>query len=231
MANFDLQWCIDHPDEQPFSIYVRGGKHYYPSLKQRFLNNCNEGADDECWLWTGKKGTWQGKIPQDGHGLIFVMGKSIGSSRVAFLLQYGWLPPVVLHTCDVPSCVNWHHLRAGTQTDNLRDMVAKGRHWQHTKTHCPQGHPLSGDNLYINEYTGGRGCKECRNAAAREKRANARPEKAYLTREPKTHCRQGHPFEGNNKIVLSNGAQTCRICSNERQRKRRAYLRSLRDAV
>jgi hypothetical protein len=43
-----------------------------------------------------------------------------------------WLmraPPqkVVLHNCDVPSCVSPAHLRIGTQADNLMDALHRGR--------------------------------------------------------------------------------------------------------
>lgn len=37
-----------------------------------------------------------------------------------------------------------------------------------TETHCPQNHPYSGDNLYINPANGGRVCRECKRASDRE---------------------------------------------------------------
>ena len=54
--------------------------------------------------------------------------------RVSWLLYRGPIPPsdaahgtVVMHQCDNPACVNPHHLMLGTQADNVRDMIDKGR--------------------------------------------------------------------------------------------------------
>lgn len=49
--------------------------------------------------------------------------------RLAYYFVNGEIPAglVVMHLCDQRSCVNPLHLRAGTQKENLDDMVAKGR--------------------------------------------------------------------------------------------------------
>jgi HNH endonuclease len=50
---------------------------------------------------------------------------------------------VIMHTCDNPRCINPKHLVLGTQAENIRDMMAKGRHFNQKKTTCPKGHPLT----------------------------------------------------------------------------------------
>lgn len=47
--------------------------------------------------------------------------------RVVFELYRGYLPKVVMHSCDNPRCINPKHLVGGTQGDNNRDRAKKGR--------------------------------------------------------------------------------------------------------
>jgi hypothetical protein len=35
----------------------------------------------------------------------------------------------------------------------------------------------------------------------------------------KTHCAHGHPFEGENLIIRSDGGRGCRVCARERNRR------------
>ena len=83
---------------------------------------------DTCWLWIG------GTSPF-GHGRIFVRyvnGRQrifTAAHRVSWILHHGPIPEhlLVLHRCDMPSCVNPEHLFLGTHQDNTTDMFAKGR--------------------------------------------------------------------------------------------------------
>lgn len=59
------------------------------------------------------------------------------------------------------ACVNPDHLEPVTQSENLlrAEGVGKGNT---RKTHCPQGHPYSGDNLYLAPSRPNRMCRACR---------------------------------------------------------------------
>lgn len=74
----------------------------------------------------------------------------------------------VCHRCDVPSCVNPAHLFVGTQGDNMRDSLRKGRNKEARKSHCKNGHPLFGRNVRRSR-TGARVCRACIYAAGRRR--------------------------------------------------------------
>lgn len=123
----------------------------------------------ECMIWKGytNKGGYGVKTFQRKHKLLH---------RVAWEWANGPIPDGanVLHRCDKPACVNPEHLFLGTQADNMRDMYQKGRSRGQKQTHCKHGHPLFGENLYMNN--GRRQCRSCdRRAGAkyRQKRAEA----------------------------------------------------------
>jgi hypothetical protein len=74
-----------------------------------------------CWLWTA--------YAQSGKPQMWGEGTYEYASRLSWKLHKGHIPgrQLVLHKCDTPLCVNPEHLFLGTNLDNSRDMVAKGR--------------------------------------------------------------------------------------------------------
>lgn len=59
------------------------------------------------------------------------------------------------------------NLSWGTHAENQADQVAHGTHTHASLEFCPQGHPYSGDNLYVYPGRPHRACRTCRRMHAR----------------------------------------------------------------
>jgi hypothetical protein len=127
------------------------------NVLERFMAKVDKRGDDECWEWLGYKSA-------KGYGRFKYEGKDTMATRVAWILIKGLTPPsglMACHKCDNPSCVNPEHLFWGTAHDNTLDSIQKKRFAKNNLTHCPKGHPYSGNNLYISP-DGFRRCRICR---------------------------------------------------------------------
>jgi hypothetical protein len=97
--------------------YLKRARH---RLEKSSIPEPNSG----CWLWLGA-------INNKGYGKIGMRGwkgRTIPAPRFSYLVficDPGELN--VLHRCDMPICVNPEHLFLGTQKENIRDCMAKGR--------------------------------------------------------------------------------------------------------
>jgi hypothetical protein len=124
----------------------------------------------ECWPWTGTRSP-------KGYGFIWLDGTNRRVHRVVYELAIGPIPDDmwVLHHCDNPPCCNPAHLWLGTNADNMRDMLAKGRGAQMRPFPiCRSGrHEMSGTNVIRSVYDGRRRCRACATEHAQRKAAAA----------------------------------------------------------
>ena len=121
-------------------LVIRSGP--YPegrSLRQRFWGMVDSQRKDQCWEWQGKRSR------QTQYGRIRVLGKEYFAHRLSWIIHHGTIPGglCVLHRCDVPACVNPHHLFTGTHDDNMQDMFHKGRNPGKPPTYLGERNPNS----------------------------------------------------------------------------------------
>jgi hypothetical protein len=123
---------------------------------------------EECWPWKG--------AATNGRAMIWHQKKVTPASQVAWSRANGKPFPkglYGLHSCDNGMCVNPNHVWPGTQSENMRDAVAKGRQNKVKKIRCSNGHPLSVENTYTAGQKGRR-CKICQAAASAKWRKSLR---------------------------------------------------------
>jgi len=109
-----------------------------------------------CWNWIGPRSHGR-------YGVIRFHRKREFVHRVTahLYLKYDMKSPLrVLHKCDNEQCCNPKHLFIGTQLDNVRDAIAKGRMFSSCPLFCPHGHRYVAANIQFKK-DGKRQCKKC----------------------------------------------------------------------
>ncbi len=97
-------------------------------LETKFWRKVKKGrSKDDCWEWAASK--FRNGYGQLTHGEKLYEHKNLKAHRVSYQLHFGEIPDgmLVCHNCDTPECTNPRHLFVGTQLDNVRDQIAKGR--------------------------------------------------------------------------------------------------------
>jgi hypothetical protein len=102
---------------------LAGVRHRFLLDTRRMPNGCLE--------WVGRRTAPRKHVRVWGYGTLTIGGRTWSAHRAAWDLFRGAIPDgmLVLHTCDNPPCVDWeNHLYLGTNADNMRDQLARGRH-------------------------------------------------------------------------------------------------------
>jgi len=126
--------------------------------------------ENGCWLFNGTIVV--------GYGMAAIEGKRIYVHRLSAYIHFGLdldSESLVCHkpiVCKHRNCWNPDHIYIGSYLSNELDKQLDKTN-NTAKTHCPEGHPLEGNNLIINKLSGGlqsRSCRQCTNARRRGKR-------------------------------------------------------------
>lgn len=127
-------------------------------------------SESGCWEWAGAR-------TANGYGRLRPGGRHVYAHRFAYEGLVGPIPEGLSldHLCRVRHCIRPGHTEATTHRTNVRRGIGPTA-VNARKTHCSRGgHPLFGDNLYVNP-RGERNCRICkadndrRYAAARSAR-------------------------------------------------------------
>lgn len=131
-----------------------------PTLKERFWSKVSlPDPVTGCMEWQG--------ATHKGYGRFWRLEGSRRAHVVSYEMANGPVPEGMIldHLCRSPGCVRPDHLEAVTQKENTRrgnlnaDKMAR--------THCPQGHPYAGKNLWLRS-SGQRRCRACECERSRE---------------------------------------------------------------
>lgn len=117
-----------------------------------------------CWVWL------RGKC--QGYGYFWNGRSHVRAHRFAYEHCIGPIPAgrELDHVCRNRACVNPAHLEPVPGRENIlrgvgiTAILAK-------RTHCPQGHPYAGDNLYARPNRTHRECRICRKEEQRRRTA------------------------------------------------------------
>ena len=124
------------------------------------LGHCHKHGEfngSPCWVWKG--------YLRKGYAHAQFDGRVQSIHKLLYEVCYGPVPEGLEldHLCRNRTCVNPEHLEAVTHVENMRRGAVKGGILWQPVSECPQGHPYSPDNTYVNK-RGTRVCLTCKRA-------------------------------------------------------------------
>lgn len=134
---------------------------------ERFRSHLAPPDENSCILWTGST-MWK------GYGRFWVDGRFVRAHRFSYALSSDLPEGPLDHLCRLRLCVNPMHLEPVTPRENLMRSPIAPAAINARKTHCPQGHPYSGDNVRRRKSgrdVGARYCAACSRERERKRRA------------------------------------------------------------
>ena len=110
------------------SPYVRLKNSVEKTVEQTLALHVPNRPISGCWIWLGHR-------DKRGYGRMYLNRRQGFAHRYIYQHFKGGLrdDQLLRHTCDNPPCVNPDHLIPGTDADNARDMVERGRSARGTK--------------------------------------------------------------------------------------------------
>lgn len=151
-----------------FTVFDVLSRHGEPKYIERIRNRVLVDRRG-CWVW-------QGKTDGKGYGRLYYPLKFGAREfprvhRVTYFMVFGKMPKLLDHFfCDNKSCCNPFHVRPETFANNvLRGTGPTAINKR--KTHCPQGHEYSAENIkWVGANKQNRRCKACFNANRKQRR-------------------------------------------------------------
>lgn len=108
-----------------------------------------------CWEWLGAKYS-------TGYGIFTLKHKGMSAHRFAYIVTRGDIAPGIEcdHLCRNRLCVNPNHIELVTGRENILRGEGTGAKFAR-RTHCNNGHALTGNNVRIRPNSSTRVCKTC----------------------------------------------------------------------
>jgi hypothetical protein len=126
----------------------------------RLLDLCSE-SEDGCWIYSGR-------LTPQGYVRVKIGSRGTYGHRITWEHFIGEWPEGLTfdHLCRQKACLNPWHGDPVPGVVNSRRAPGNIGVMNAAKTHCPEGHPLSGDNLRFATRGSGRVCRTCRMASS-----------------------------------------------------------------